>query len=258
MRKSKLILLLACMLTTISASAQKEEYNFLEAVSDVLSVRMYLNKTVNVELTQTAWVLTDGTKNVEFDIDEPFEINLSNEVYEDIYVSDALWATYRAPMSLDFMDNNNVDAYIVTAVGGNRIELEKVTEVPQNATILVNASAEGTYKVLGTMDVDDNPSNLLRSETHPITADGTQYILADGEYGVGFYPAQTGTTIAAGKGYLTLTSGAKFLKFIDDTTTGIEVFDAVVENNDIYNIAGQRINRLAKGINIINGRKILK
>ena len=44
-----------------------------------------------------------------------------------------------------------------------------------------------------------------------------------------------------------------------DDATGISNVDANVDANEaIYNLAGQRINKFQKGINIINGKKILK
>ncbi len=52
----------------------------------------------------------------------------------------------------------------------------------------------------------------------------------------------------------------KALDFIfDDDATGIEGVQEVQEaQGAIYNLAGQRINKMQKGINIINGKKILK
>ena len=52
----------------------------------------------------------------------------------------------------------------------------------------------------------------------------------------------------------------KTIEAIDDfTTDGINSIDVqpATENNAIYNIMGQRIPSLQKGINIVNGKKIL-
>ena len=48
-----------------------------------------------------------------------------------------------------------------------------------------------------------------------------------------------------------------FYPFADDATgiSGINVDD---ENAIIYNIAGQRVSKAQKGVNIVNGIKILK
>ena len=92
-----------------------------------------------------------------------------------------------------------------------------------------------------------------------ISADGTQYILAQKEGAVAFYLAQSGTTIAAGKAYIKSEAGVKAFYFTEDGTTGIDNVNVNANLNEgaIYNIAGQRINKLQKGINIVGGKKIL-
>ena len=89
-----------------------------------------------------------------------------------------------------------------------------------------------------------------------MVADGTMYVLAqpEGEE-VGFYLA-TGT-IAAGKAYYQSTSGVKAFYFEGNDATGIDNIENTIENGAIYNIAGQRLNKVQKGINIINGKKVL-
>jgi hypothetical protein len=49
---------------------------------------------------------------------------------------------------------------------------------------------------------------------------------------------------------------------VDENQTGIESIQNSkfkIQNEDaIYNLAGQRLNKMQKGINIVNGKKILK
>ena len=54
-------------------------------------------------------------------------------------------------------------------------------------------------------------------------------------------------------------SGVKsFYGFEEDDATGIDNLNSDVSaNKTIYNVAGQRINKMQKGINIINGKKVL-
>jgi hypothetical protein len=76
----------------------------------------------------------------------------------------------------------------------------------------------------------------------------------------------SGGSLATGKAYLpaATVSGAKNLKIIfDDETLGIN--DASLLNGNaegingktIYNLSGQRIAAPQKGINIVNGKKVL-
>ena len=88
------------------------------------------------------------------------------------------------------------------------------------------------------------------------------YVLAkpEGEE-VGFYLAENGTTIPAGKAYYqAATPSVKAYFFAGEGTTAITNVNVNKNgNNDaIYNIAGQRVSKLQKGINIVNGKKILK
>jgi Zn-dependent metalloprotease len=48
---------------------------------------------------------------------------------------------------------------------------------------------------------------------------------------------------------------------VDENQTGIEMVNgqsSMVNGQSIYNLAGQRLNKMQKGINIVNGKKILK
>ena len=104
--------------------------------------------------------------------------------------------------------------------------------------------------------------NDLKAATEEVTADGSQYILAKVNDKVGFAKATPDTKIPAGKGYLVITgAGVKsFYPFNEDDETAIEsvTVNDKLNNGTIYNIAGQRISKLQKGINIVGGKKILK
>ena len=63
------------------------------------------------------------------------------------------------------------------------------------------------------------------------------------------------------RAYFTVDVPIKALNFdFDDDATGIEAIDngQLTIDNEIYNLAGQRINKVQKGVNIVNGKKILK
>ena len=106
--------------------------------------------------------------------------------------------------------------------------------------------------------------NVLIGADEDITANGSQYILAmpEGKQ-VGFWKSTPGTTIKAGKAYLEPettgeTTGVKAFFFSGDDATGIANVEKTIENGIIYNLAGQRISKMQKGINIVNGKKVLK
>ena len=51
--------------------------------------------------------------------------------------------------------------------------------------------------------------------------------------------------------------GVKNFIFDDEDATGINAIDNTVEDGAIYNVAGQRLSKMQKGINIVNGKKVL-
>ncbi len=130
------------------------------------------------------------------------------------------------------------------------------TAIPAGSAVIIKAAA-GTY----TFPYDGGSAeqitdNDLVAAMNDVNTDGTQYVLANGEQGIGFYKA-TGT-IAAGKGYLVSANAAvKAFLLGEDSATGISAVQTDAEGA-IYNVAGQRIQKMQKGINITGGKKVLK
>ena len=176
-----------------------------------------------------------------------------------LFRSDAKYATFVAPCDIDF---TGADVTANAArFDGTYVQLAPVTTIPAGTAVVVKAE-EGKYTVPATTDAAFEAVNELVAATADVKADGTQYILAKNNGSVGFYKAAAESTIAAGKGYLVLGASAvkAFYPFFGEDATGIaNVNDNVNDNQtSIYNLAGQRINKLQKGINIVNGKKILK
>ena len=99
--------------------------------------------------------------------------------------------------------------------------------------------------------------NELLGTAEPLETTGVEYVLAqpEGEE-VGFYIAQG--TIPAGKAYLVSSSAVKGFVFSEDGATGIESLEQNLDTNaPIYNLAGQRLQKMQKGINVVKGKKVL-
>ena len=176
---------------------------------------------------------------------------------ETVTIGEALYATYVAPVDVDFT-GTEVSAFAAQAMNGY-VHLEPVTTVPAGTAVVVKADAAGTYNVNTTTGASLGATNELIAATADVTADGTQYILAKQDDEVGFAKATTGSTIAAGKGYLQFTTAVKaFYPFAGNDATGISGIEAINGDAPIYNIAGQRLGKMQKGINIVGGKKVLK
>ena len=185
---------------------------------------------------------------------------------QEVTVTDAGYATIVAEGELNF-DGSDVEVFaaVVMVSGGSMfVKLEPIpgNAVPAGEAVIVRGTP-GTYTIpYATEYASAIEYNQLEAATAPVVVDGSQYILAqpEGEE-VGFYQATAGTTIPAGRGYITLTAapGVKVLYFAEDNATGISDVEANLNANAvIYNVAGQRMSQMQKGINIVNGKKLLK
>ncbi|MBO7466869.1 MAG: hypothetical protein J6T94_04195 [Bacteroidaceae bacterium] len=119
---------------------------------------------------------------------------------------------------------------------------------------------EGFYSFATTTGVTPTAGNELIGAISDISADGTQYLLGDGDEGIGYYKAETGSTVAVGSVFLKAADGAQSYYGLDDGTKviGITQDNDPVSNESIYNLSGQKLPHVQKGILIVNGKKILK
>ena len=121
-------------------------------------------------------------------------------------------------------------------------------------------STENTY--IG--DVDPIYNNLLKGTDCETWIEEPAYILSvvDGEYG--FYKAKMtdGKFLSkSNKAYLPVSAllqegQSANLRFVYIDTTDIEILDAEKNDAEIYDLAGRRVYNPAKGIYIVNGKKV--
>ena len=168
-------------------------------------------------------------------------------------ITTAGYATYCASEDVVIL---GAQAYKGTK-SGSYLSLSEVNDVPAGSAVVLKGNLFATVATTSQSDMSGN--DLKASDG--ITADGSQYILAEKEGAVAFYLAQSGTTIAAGKAYIKSEAGVKAFYFdADDATSINEELRMRNEESEaaIYNLAGQRISKMQKGINIVGGKKILK
>ena len=175
-----------------------------------------------------------------------------------VEVGEALYATFVAPCDVDFT-GAEVSAFAAQP-NADFVHLEAVTTVPAGTAVVVKADEAGTYVAPKTLNAALGTENALVAAAEDVTTDGSQFILSKEDDVVGFYRATAGTTIAKGKGYLVITGeGVKaFYGFDPDNGTGISGIGVDGENTPIYNLAGQRLGKMQKGVNVMNGKKVLK
>ena len=184
------------------------------------------------------------------------------------YISDnnASYATLYLPFGATI---TGAKAYILTVSGEWAIPSE-ITEIPANTGVLLRA--EGNV-ASATVTINDAASaettgNMLTGTNVDITADRSagEYILGnDATEGLGFYQRKSGRKIGANKAYLKLdadlAASVKGLLLNFDIATGIDGLTPNLslskKGEEIFNLAGQRMSRVQKGVNIVNGKKVL-
>ena len=187
------------------------------------------------------------------------------KVAESISVNSSGYATYYTDVALDFTGLDNMFAY-TAEVSEGKVNFTKVDKVPANTGVLlrnpngltatnvvpVADSATGTSAFVGTLE----DIATLAS----VDGEYSNFILNNGNSGIGFYPAND-KKVAAHKAYLHVNTSAlaKGLTFIGfDDATGIELMEIENNNAQMFNLAGQRVGNDYKGIVIINGKKVRK
>lgn len=118
----------------------------------------------------------------------------------------------------------------------------------------------GFYHAFSPDDVPEgmgyDSDKLLGTPKAPVTADGKQYVLADGTNGVGFYHLAVGEVIHTNKAYIELDEAdAKDFLPLDGETTAIANMINPEKKNTVYNLQGQKVSDNYRGIVIMNGKK---
>ena len=191
------------------------------------------------------------------------EFDKNNELVSwqsDIDLNTAGYATYSKNFALDFTDYETADysAWAVKSISGNTITFEQITTVVPaitgillkgNDTATLNASAEA-----GTAPTD----NLLEAITVATNIEANAYYGLSGDK---FVKVNAGT-VPAGKALLPASevpSEVKSFTFVFNGADGIQRVEQVSaeEAGAIFNLAGQRMSKMQRGINIVNGKKVL-
>ncbi len=105
--------------------------------------------------------------------------------------------------------------------------------------------------------------NDLLGTAVALTATGSEYVLANVGGVAGLYQALTGTAIPAGKAYVIYEGSSEVKGFafnFNDGATAIQIIEngRQTAGSAIYNLAGQRLQKAQKGVNIVGGKKVLK
>ena len=204
---------------------------------------------------------------------EPYRFTVSEVEWLPVAINEEVgYATFYSPVELA-LSYERVKAY-TGKVDGNVFKLTEQKVVPANTGVILElqegAEVENGYTFLQVKEtaltVLDNDLAGTFAKTY-VTDDA--YVLANKD-GIGLYKAtknqQEGTAFLnnAFKAYLPATavpSGAQALRFTrggDDETTSIDQLINTDSELVIYDLAGRRVQKMEKGIYIVNGKKVIR
>ena len=203
----------------------------------------------------------------------PWEYYIKVDIVDmPVTISSAGMATFTCGRALDF-NGTGIAANIITSANAGALTTEAVTKVPANTGLFLEGD-EGTVNVpvitsseAESVDVSANMLVAGTGATVPQTdgAGNTNFILTTNKGASAtpkFFKVNTdGNTVAVGKAYLQIPSayvGAHEYFWFEDETTGIEAVKASQKmNGEFFNLAGQRVAQPAKGLYIVNGKKVI-
>lgn len=174
------------------------------------------------------------------------------------------WSTFVANDGCDFVVPEDATAYIITDTDAENgtVTATPVSDgiIPDGAAVLISSEKDEitlTENQGETSATTDLTANLLKA------GDGTtSFSLSDNVYALseGLFMRYEGI-VPEGKAYLQLTasSQAKLSIVIDGQTTGISQTEAqkTAAGKQLFDLSGRRVERPAKGIYILNGRKVI-
>ena len=207
----------------------------------------------------TDLVLEDGKAMPEIKADmEVASVSYDRSVEADRMISFIL------PVSVP-AENLNGTAYELSSVKGDVLIFTAVTgSTAANKPYILVPSADG--KMLKDMTetlLPATPASLS------VTMSGVEFFgtyttqTVSGVYGLSdgkFVGVNTGT-LSPYRAAISVDSGVKaYVISLDDNATGISSLEFSIDDKNyrVYNLSGQLLQKIQKGINIINGKKIIK
>ena len=279
----------ANILTAIANSSDKTKWAFQFENGYYLSLKdSQDNGKVRIIAQKTYWVLSNTTKGLINMTTNGFCLQRNNSSTNtnfgsykntqtdiwfievptyDVEISSAGYATFCLPYDATIPEG--LTAYTANDNG----ESVKLTDIKSGKIAagegVVLKGEEGTYTFVATAeDVSATAGNQMAGVTEEteLNASDNAYLLTRDKntQAIAFRKLATTYTLGANKAYLKLDNGSKSRQLIsvvwDDNATGIYDLSEKKEENDgaIYNLAGQKLTRTQKGINIINGKLVIK
>ena len=203
--------------------------------------------------------------HLDINVGYPVEVEVGDLASATVSVSNALISTFCAPFTVAIPADYQayVTASTITGVNNNVLTLEPVANyvIPANTPVIIQIPMAYSLPVSGIYVKGTPTAGLLTGVYEDTPAPEGSYVLQSISGVVGFYQVAKGQQpiVGANRCYLTASSNIKAFFFDEDDATDISLTSTLSKDEGaIYNMAGQRMNKMQKGINIVNGKKVLK
>ena len=280
----------ATIVTAIADESSNEKWAFQFDNGNYLSLPTTdKNGYISIVSSEVYWTLSNDTKKqlIKMTTDGTYYLQINSAGYHyfgsykntqtdiwfievptyDVEISSAGYATFCLPYDATIPEgltvytaNDNGESVKLTAI--------KSGNIAAGEGVVIHGKA-GTYTFVATAeDVSSTAGNQMVGVTEEteLNASDNAYLLTRDKNtpAIAFRKLATTYTLGANKAYLKLDNGSESRQLIsvvwDDNATGIYDLREKKEENDgaIYNLAGQKLTRTQKGINIINGKLVIK
>lgn len=280
----------ATIVTAIADESSNEKWAFQFDNGNYLSLPTTdKNGYISIVSSEVYWTLSNDTKKqlIKMTTDGTYYLQINSAGYHyfgsykntqtdiwfievptyDVEISSAGYATFCLPYDATIPEgltvytaNDNGESVKLTAI--------KSGNIAAGEGVVIHGKA-GTYTFVATAeDVSSTAGNQMVGVTEEteLNASDNAYLLTRDKNtpAIAFRKLATTYTLGANKAYLKLENGSESRQLIsvvwDDNATGIYDLSEKKEENDgaIYNLAGQKLTRTQKGINIINGKLVIK
>lgn len=236
-----------------------------------LSSNSTYTKTNVIIPAGSSFQISKGANNSNYGIDY-VTLKRTGDATVPVTVSDAGFATYVPSYDLNFT-STSIKAYKVKVSTKGKATLTEVANVPAGTPVLLYKDGGATEDIpvmTGAAAVTEN--DLVAGTGAAVATDGgtvddvayTNMILNNVGGNIGFYLA-AGQTVATNRAYLHIASdkapaGARMVMvFADEETTGIADVRSKMSDvrGDFFDLQGRRVAQPAKGLYIVNGKKVV-
>lgn len=192
-------------------------------------------------------------------IGQIIDVEVGDKEEAEVSISSALVSTFCAPFKVAIPAG--VTASTVTAADEEGVlTLNNISGIiPAHTPVIIQCPISATMDVEGIYSKGTPTAGMLVGTYEDTDAPAGSYILQSQSGKVGFYHVSTTHTVYANRCWLVAPdSSVKAFIIRTDETDGIKEQTTINRQQTIFNLQGQRINNVLKGVNIVNGKKVIR